>query len=78
MSAACDLCGEGDKTVAHLMLACSKLKDSTTAAHDKIRRRISTTLEKALARSADRWDLQWEKQAGFAFPMLATWVAGDA
>ena len=54
VSAACDLCGEGDETVAHLMLACPKLRDSTTAAHDKIRRRISTTLEKALARYADR------------------------
>ena len=46
VSAACDLCGEGDETVARLMLACPKLKDSTTAAHDQIRRRISIQRQK--------------------------------
>ena len=66
----CDLCGQGPETVAHMSLVCSRLRDSTTAAHDKVRRRISHALEKGLARSHSRWSLHWEKKAGLAFPQL--------
>ena len=68
--ATCELCEKEDETIAHFALSYSKSKDATTAAHDKVRRRLSKALEKALANSSDRWALQWEKQAGLAFPGL--------
>ena len=67
----CDLCGQGPKTIANVSLVCSRLRDSTTAAHDKVRCRINHALEKGLARSNSRWSLHWEKKAGLAFPQLA-------
>ena len=54
-----------------MSLVCSRLRDSTTAAHDKVRRRISHALEKGLARSHSRWSFHWGKKAELAFPQLA-------
>ena len=52
-TATCELCGKEDETIAHFTLNCPQLKDATTAAHDTVRRRLSRTLENALAHSSD-------------------------
>ena len=37
----CDLCKQQCETVAHFALACPVLSDATTAAHDKVRKRLA-------------------------------------
>ena len=54
-----ELCGkpEEDETITHFALNGSKLQNATTAARDKVHRRLSKALENALAHSSDRWVL---------------------